>query len=281
MDPFFLGGLGRNTRLRHLALRTRLKEFAGEKTITDEVAVAFLRSEQTLRQWDHSTMATAAGNLLGAMKAAQKPLGQRFLTALKAIDDLAATAPVRWPEVLTPDELLTAINAATSEQPRVALILSTTTGQRVGDVLKIDPANILDHPLVSDDAMALLLTGGKTSKSRAVPIFAMLRTWADEVRAYIQKRRAMGAETLFDDTPKLRQDILLCIRCGNPKGELRSLRATKILGLGMMGAPMEVIDLVARHASTSMTMHYLRDGLAYGAAMKSMQQSQLPQETLI
>ena len=281
VDPFLLGGLGRGTRLRHLALRTRLKEFADGRPLTDEIAVAFLRAEQTARGWDASTMATAAGNLLGAMRAGNTPLGPKYLMAMKAIDALKMMAPVRWPEILSPTELETAINAAQTDQARISLIMAATAGQRMGDVLQVATSNVMDHEQIADDAIAFLLTEGKTSKTAAVPIYTCLRAWAPEVRAYVAHRRSTGHPTLFDDTPKLRAEILRSIRIGNPRAEFKSLRATKILGLGMSGAALPTIGLVAQHSSEEMTMHYLRGGLAYAAGMQTVQTAQLDVNQLI
>lgn len=279
MDPLILAEIMPETRLKHLATKTRFAEYCAEnaKPATDQSALDYLRAEAALRNWDHTTMATAAGSLMGAMKRSQTPLGINFSRALKSLDAIAMMQPVRWPAIMTPLEMMTAIDATKDEQAAISMILSATGGQRVGDVLKVQLANVVHHTWVADDAMAYLLTQGKNSKIVPIPIYCRLKCWQQRVKDYLMARRLTGETKLFDDTRQRRAEILRAIRVGNPLAEMRSFRATKILGLGMLGVEMATIALVATHADLKMTNRYMRFGLANAGRMKTVYDATPPQ----
>lgn len=272
-DPWILQGEGvDNTVNRHRSLIQRLLQYAASQSgpMSFRTITGFLRRERLQRVWIPSTLATNAGSLMGAIRQvwAQtlcpqlKTLSQHpnWKTLLRGLAREAIEEGINWPEVLTVEEMRLCIEIAPTIECKLILALAFAGALRICDALCLTPQDCINHFFVADDCWALLIRGGKTSKS--IPqcsyiILPILQKEWHQLLSITPKR-----QRLFPQTTKFRQQLLASIRAANPKAESRSIRATTLLYLAFCGVPEAEIKDIANHATITSTRRYLRFGLA-------------------
>ena len=156
-----------------------------------------------------------------------------------------------------------------------AMILAWSAGgQRVGCVLRVRTKDMVWYPQIAPDALAFLLTNGKTSKKRPYAVYAKLERYVRFIQKVIAEARRTHRNTLIrgahtDTGRKLIENrILGYLRRTNPKAELKSIRATRMLNLGYAGVPPSTVQLFGHHSSDKMQERYLRFGLLNGEKMR-------------
>ncbi len=170
--------------------------------------------------------------------------------------DLNDGAQVLSDETIAGLEMLGARTLPNS--PANAALLALYLGQRMGDVLKLEMENIctMSGDLCTQD-IVIQFKEGKTVSSRGpysltVPYASLpgllLRNIASQHNDSAKKIFAEDSEETFKKQLSARVDI-------------RSLRRTGLIRLGLAGATQEQLLLVSRHASVEMLNLYLHNGM--------------------
>jgi integrase len=231
--------------------------------LSSEQRVAVFETIAESMEWGPRTQATYFACLLSALKI----LGvdtTRCEDLKMAKAKKAAMAAPRWDledetQILS-SERISKLEAIATQLPPVAAtsaaLLSLYLGQRMGDVIKLRIENIVRL----DDRIMITFKEGKTVGVKgpftiAVTTNSRAGMILTEIAAYMRKHRgttgrifAPDAEETFKIQAQSRIDV-------------RALRRTGLIRLGLAGATEEQLLFISRHSTVAMLNLYMNNGM--------------------
>ena len=256
-----------STRSKHLAIRTRLRHFLERKAlrVTDATMkdlLAFIREQELARNWLPATRETMLGTLLGSLRGHPLATLPEWKLVLRSAKQQTLLQPIKWPEIFLISEMKFLMDSTTDDETLLLFVLAWSAALRIGDALKIRTMAIIHHSMIAQDAWALLLQGGKTTKIDQRTSYVRLGRFNTLFISRLESRKQQGKEYLFEDTQPFRKHLLYQMRRANAFAEFRSFRATRIMVLSYLKCPLNTLQIITTHSELKMLKRYLRFGLA-------------------